>query len=526
MPVAPLTVAARRAGRLVAVAVLCIYLTTAGGSLTSVDAVMTYEVTKSLVTHGTASFDRPGINNHPGVDGRYYSPFGIGQSLFNIPFYAASRAASEALGIRLGRADMLEKAGVALGSAVAAAGAVWVVFLFAWRLGGRIDAAALTAFACAFGTLLWPYSTFGFNQALTAWCLTGGVYAAWAGVRLDRPGLVSWGGVWLACAFLTRHEMGLAAAVVAGWMAVESRGEPGALTRRLVRLGVPLLAAFVFWCWYNDVRFGSPFETGNLGPVDAADDQHFSVGVATLTGMWGLLFSPGRSLFLYVPLAIAAFAAVPALARRDRSLAWLVVASFAALLTLYGSLRYWDGLRGYGPRYLVPLLPLVTVPLVTWLGPGRSRTAVLGFALLSATVQLPGVLVDFSKVSVEHARRVGEYSRDAKIYSWSESAIALDTAAALEAVPGNLRNLARGVRPPLPDTAADDGAFAQRLAFSLDFWWLYLYYLAVVPAWGAILLGVLPLLAAAVALVRLRREWERARHGTKEAPPGFSGAGA
>lgn len=507
---APMTAAARRAGVWLAAGVLFVYLATAGGSLTSVDAVMTYEVTRSLVSTGSTAFDRPGLNHHQGVDGRYYSPFGIGQSLFNVPFYVAARAADERLGLRVGRAETMEKAGVALGSTVAAAGAVWLVFLFAWRLSGNLDASVATSLACAFGTLLWPYSKFGFNQPLTAWCLTAGVYAAWLGVRLNRRGLLAWSGVWLSCAFLTRHEMALAAVLVAVWVAVESTGTPRRGAERLLWLAAPLGVALVFWIWYNNARFGHPFDTGNLGLADALDDQNFTVGRSTLVGMAGLLFSPGRALFLYVPLAVASALALPTLARRDRSLAWLIGGLAVSFLVLYGSLRFWDGLRGYGPRYLVPLLPLLMAPLVVWLGTGRRRRAVLLVAGLSALVQLPGVLVDYSKVSIDHARAVGDYSRDAKIYNWRESALVLDTHAALVAIPQNARNLVRGSRPAVAELPAEeaDSSFAQRFSFSLDFWWLYLYYLSAVSAPVSIALGIAPLVLAAVffgGVLRLRR---------------------
>src|SRR5579862_6452790 len=128
----------RRHARLIAVAALSIYVATAGGGLTSIDSVMTYEVTKNLVTRGTSAFDAAGLNQHRGINGRYYSPFGIGQSLFSIPFYVAGRAVQKVSGLRVGRPETLDKAAVALGSAFAAAGVVWVVYLFAWRLSGSL----------------------------------------------------------------------------------------------------------------------------------------------------------------------------------------------------------------------------------------------------------------------------------------------------------------------------------------------------------------------------------------------------
>ena len=115
-PPFPMTAEPRRAAGLIAVAALCIYISTAGGGLTSVDAVMTYEVTKNLVSHGSSSFDVVGLNHHRGVDGRYYSPFGIGQSIFDIPFYRGRpRRPASGSACASGRAETLDKSAVALG---------------------------------------------------------------------------------------------------------------------------------------------------------------------------------------------------------------------------------------------------------------------------------------------------------------------------------------------------------------------------------------------------------------------------
>lgn len=502
-PYAP-TLRSRRGGRTVAALALAVYLATAGGSLTSVDAVMTYEVTRSLITRGTSAFDEPGLNNHPGVDGRYYSPFGIGQSLVNVPFYVGAAGIERFVGPRFGKPRMLEKAGVALGNAFVSAGIVWVVYAFAFRLTGSLNAALFAALASGFGTLVWPYAKFGFNQPLTSLCLTGGVVAAWLGLRLRQSSSLALGGASLAFAFLTRHEMALAVAVVAAWMLVETWRERGPVGRRLLAFGGPVVVAVAFWLWYNQMRFGNPFDTGNLGAHETGG-QHFGFSLATLTGMVGLLFSPGRSLVLYVPLVVVAPVAHWRLAARDRALALVLLVLYVSFLVLYGSLRYWDGLRGYGPRYLVPFLPLVTAACAVWArsAGGRLRRFAVAVACVSALVQLPGVLMDFSKVSVEHARLFGDYSREAKILRFSESAVVLNARAAATALPLNVRYLATGTRPPVVMTPATEGdqGFSQRFSFSLDFWWLYLYYLGVWSSGLAVSSGA-GLLAVAAALLR------------------------
>jgi hypothetical protein len=122
---------------------LALYSLTAGGSLTSSDAVVTFEVTRSLVERGSIALSGNIIGNdaNRGLDGRYYSQFGIGHSLYNIPFYVVGRTAARLTGTRIGKADTIPKAAVAWGSAVAAAFTVAIICLLAFRATGDPRAA-------------------------------------------------------------------------------------------------------------------------------------------------------------------------------------------------------------------------------------------------------------------------------------------------------------------------------------------------------------------------------------------------
>ena len=89
------------------------------------DAVAMFEAARSMVDRGT--LDVPAHQSSEawrGRDGRYYTPFGIGQSLFDVPFLVAGRTAARVTGIRIGDPDTLPKAFVAAASTIPAAVAV------------------------------------------------------------------------------------------------------------------------------------------------------------------------------------------------------------------------------------------------------------------------------------------------------------------------------------------------------------------------------------------------------------------
>ncbi len=483
--------------------VLCVYVTTTGGSYGT--DLASYEVTKSLVRNGSfaMSYNVLDTEAERGIDGRYYAPVGIGHPIFGVPFYAMSRFLQSMLSLQLGKPESVDKAAVVVGSTIAAALCAPAVFLFAWRVTGHVPGALIAALSLAFGTTLWPYSKFGFNAPLATACLLWSTYWTWRGVREGHRHLVVLGGTMLGCALLTRHEMTIAALPLAVWVASESRGHTRDTVSRLAAFGTPVGIAVAIWMSYNFARFGHPLDTGLLRDPNVRFDTPF------LVGMHGLLASPGRSLFLYSPVALVGMGGLFVLARRDQSSAWLFGGMGLTFVLLISKMHQWDGGESYGPRYLVPVLPFLTVPLAAYF-PLRShltsRLLLPAVLVLSVAVQIPGILVDFSKIQNDYANRTDRYSIEMSRYSWPATPLVLNTKAALTAVPVNLRYVL-GVAPaPAVELTGDVTRrdFSQQFAFSFDFWWLYLFYLGAVPASLAVLLGLLPLAAASWMATRVR----------------------
>ncbi|MGH2493036.1 MAG: hypothetical protein ACRDF9_16185, partial [Candidatus Limnocylindria bacterium] len=118
---------------------------------------------------------------------------------------------------------------------------------------------------------------------------------------------------------------------------------------------VPLLA-------YNAFAFGNPLEQGyGTKPFDTSP----------VTGLYGLLLSPSRGLFIYEPYVVFAFAAVALLGRNlvDRRLYALTFA-WGATAILYATYAEWWGGRVFGPRFLDDLAPVLVVLLAGGIGHG------------------------------------------------------------------------------------------------------------------------------------------------------------
>jgi hypothetical protein len=479
----------REIAALAGLAAWLVYVTSAGGTLATSDAVAMFAQADAMVTRGAMDVS---IENSSeawrGANGRFYLPFGPAQPVFDIPFLLAGRAAAAWLGTSLGDPDVLPKAAVAMNRTVPAALAVSLGCLLAWRLSRDARASLVAAGALAFGTLLWPYATFGWNAALATAALTGGIYGVGVGGPTGRRGLLAAGGVGLGIAWLTRHELALAAVPALVWLVWQTR-------HRAERAGLIATAfagiaiAAVIWMTLNALHFNHPLSTGHQPEV-------------TFQGVAAFLMSPSGAVLLYSPVAIAALALWPLLRQGD-PLAWLMASVGAVLITFYASLDDWLGTRSYDPRYLVPLLPLLMAPLALWWRRARSgwqQAALVALIGASVLVQMPAIAVDFSQAGIAAAQPAQKLRRD----EWQWSPIWVNLRHAARLVPANVRYVTGQEPPPAP--SPDARALSDRLSFSLNFWWLYLYYLGMLPGWAAAAAVLVPLsIAAALGRAAYRR---------------------
>jgi Dolichyl-phosphate-mannose-protein mannosyltransferase len=491
----------RRYTFLVFVAALSLYTLTAGGSLSSTDAVVSFDLTRSIVErHSIAlSGDLLGSSGNQGLDGRFYSQFGIGHAIYNIPFYLAGRAAAALAGRQIGKPDTVPKAAVALGSAVAAAIAATLVWLLSFRLTGDARSALLACASAAIGSPLWTYSKFGFSTALTTAILMGAVCCCWTAAARGSVRAAWVGGAVVAFGWLTRHEMALVLLPFSLFLWIEGRRRRTSSRQIAHQTAAFLLSAGmggVLWMIYNVVRFGHPADVGYV-PVFSGE------------GYAAFLVAPGGAVLLFCPMAILWLTALVKVRSTMPGVVVLLAGPLLVAYLFYGALADWPGGRSYGPRYLVPSLTLLAPALSLALQSREIRRGTaIGAIVLAAVLQLPGVLVDYSKVSLDWARGATRQQVAARNWWLASSPFVLNTEAAAGALPDNVAYLTGRKPMPLPSTTGDgrDREFAQQFAFSLDFWWLYLVYLRVIgPIAGLAAAGALALVAAGAAFVAWRQ---------------------
>jgi hypothetical protein len=243
-----------------------------------------------------------------------------------------------------------EKVAASFMTALAAA----VFFLVCIRLkAGRATAYLLTA-ACAFGTEAWSTS----SQALwqhgpsTLFLLLAIFVMLIMETRTTSRTAIFFG---IACgiALAIRPLNIFIVAFLYLCFALKQH-------RFIIQAAVPVLVILFTVAAYNALVLG-----------DARGFYTQSFDSSMIAGLAGLLFSPGRGLFFYFPLALYGLIGITsAYMRHDehRTLyAALVVGAFATVLVLSKWYSWWGG-WSYGPRLLTetqPLFLLAAIPILS-----------------------------------------------------------------------------------------------------------------------------------------------------------------
>ena len=165
----------------------------------------------------------------------------------------------------------------------------------------------------------------------------------------------------------------------------------------VIASGLVFAAAMLPTFVYNFVRTGSP-----IRPATATDQYLHGVNALTgnvLHGMYGLFLSPNRGLFLFSPILLLLFVALfraRRLPSEQRQLLAVYGIGAAGYTLLIAKMANW-GAFGWGPRYLLPILPVLFLAaacglMLLW---QMARPAVLALTFLSAVLTLPPAVVNW-----------------------------------------------------------------------------------------------------------------------------------
>jgi hypothetical protein len=377
------------------------YMLAYNGQLHTIDETSMFAVTESMVKWGRLDTNQIAWSQWAlspataqgsfGLGGNVFSKKGLAISLLAVPLYW--------IGMNLSGVGLVQTAMLLNPIVTALTGAI--IFLYLRQLGYSSRISLWVALLFGLGTVAAVYTKVFSSEPVSAMALLLAVYFA---SRCHRERALihsSLAGLSLGLAVATTAANLITAPFLLLYLScitihdsrftIHDRDRWKHLAFFLTSLAVVCLVVGS----YNYARFGDPLDSG----------RRFAKGEAFSTPLWlglyGFLFSPYKSVFLYSPILLACFVSFPLFFKRHRLEGWLLGLIVIAHLLLFAKWYMWWGGFAWGPRFLVPLTPFLAVTLAPLIegvltrGSLLARLALAVLALLSTVVQVLGVSVNF-----------------------------------------------------------------------------------------------------------------------------------
>lgn len=386
----------RRSESLALVVLLtALYALVGRGIFFSSDEGHSYNTALSL-RHGSLDIG-PGENVHEGRDGRYYPSREILPALAALPvtvlgtgvtIFAHNASPPLAPGARY-PTDWTSFVTLTLLGPLTTAFTLLLLYHFVRREGvSRADALLLTL-AAGWATPLAVYAKTLFPQVFeAAWLML----ALASAVQWRRTGSVraaAWLGLACGLGLMTRAAFVLASVWFFGYLLLAGSLNWRERLRALVPFVILSACGAGVTALVNWGRWGSPLDFGHHRSDEAFDfPPHL--------GLYGLLLSPGKSVFLYTPILLLVILYAGTMWRRGRAEFVLVLGITLSYLALYCRWYDWMGGLAWGPRFLMPLIPLWIALLGRVLVQPEARAArglIVAAALVGFAVQWLGLSV-------------------------------------------------------------------------------------------------------------------------------------
>jgi len=398
----PLDMQDRAIAAMLGLLALVVYLLTSSLAFHSIDEIAVFTISRSLAARGSFDGDilfwtHPALGRGSivaeGNDGHSYVVKDVAPAILITPLvWLAHRLAISPIRVAL-----------LLGPLVTALTVSLIYYVIrVWDYHRAV--AVVGALTFGFASLSWPYAETLFTQSLAALglliALVGTVRAQqWQNWRAATIGGLGLGLAGMS-AVPTWVSLPIYIIYLIPWGIVRQGG-----WRSTLRSALPLISGFsvgalfffLLQSLYNLIRFGSLFETG-YQQVGASSIRLMYLGI----GLFGQSLSTPRGIVWYVPFVLLVPFGLWIGWRTIQKRQLILCAAQAGLIVLvYSSYATWWAGLGWGPRFLVAIMPaltLITIPLFDELFAGRIRWArvpVTAIWLISFVTQLGAALTDY-----------------------------------------------------------------------------------------------------------------------------------
>ena len=392
---------------------LSVYLLTGQGSIQSADGKIMYLLTQSMVEQQSLSFSEQVSLGDP--EGEKFSKYGIGMSLLAVPFYLAGKALSQVLPVETSYATLFS---VSMINALVTSLSCLLIYRFGCeRFNFSHRTSVMLALGYGLSTIAWFYAEDFMSEPVTSLLMLAAVFFFTGDDEGHNNRHLIWAGGLMGLALTCRLATLVAVPGFLLYFIWKNKKPQWQQIRSLIldsgRFLIPI-GFFIFLILiYNYVRFHNIFETG----------YEKGFGTSGWTGFIGILFSPGKSVFLYNPLLLVGCLALPVFFKTRGKMALLFAWIVLSHLLLFSFWHSWYGGSGWGPRFMLVVLPYLILPVGFLLekAASRVRLGIVAVLVIGVLIQIPSVTVNISRYYYDLRNQYQDRAHDMLLYSPAHS---------------------------------------------------------------------------------------------------------
>ncbi|MBI5345109.1 MAG: hypothetical protein HZB83_07220 [Deltaproteobacteria bacterium] len=316
-----------------------------------------------------------------------FSKYGLGLPVFLIPFLFISDI------LNAFSAGINSNVILSLPNLIILAGVGQTVYLSSLAFGYGRRSGLFLSILSVFGTFLFPYMNYFLSEPLQALSVTLAFLFLYRAKTAEtpNPSYVNFAlaGISLSYGIFTKAAVLVLLPAFSMYAAFCVKRCRGRRTAAICSWAVPVILFGILTAYSNYSRFGSLFDFGY-----GEESGMFTNPVAS--GIYNLLLNPSKGILIFAPVIVLFPYALWEFGKRYRAEALLIAALVISNAIFYSAWWAWEGGESWGPRFLLPLVPLSIVPCGELLGKRAWRAAVRTLFALGFLVNILGTVQDFS----------------------------------------------------------------------------------------------------------------------------------
>ena len=370
------------------------------GGIRSPDSEIVFRTTESLVLRNEFAVLEPISFNYfglgPGIDGKRYSIFGPAQSILTIPLLKVAYwlknkniqiidSTKVPLSFHINNDNQdaglfflkdkrpsnlnghFERFIVSFFNVLVGALSGVIFFYLILNLTGLDWISFYTTFLFSFGSLIFAYMFTFFSEPLCTLFIILSFYFIIKNEKdevFQKQKLINYlySGLFLGLA-ITSHISAVLSLPFYYLFILGQQSKSKLELKQLLKANFYFTIGLTIFCglllYYNYARFGNILETGR-----SADPLfHYAIYSNPIPGLFGLLFAPGKGLFIYSPIVLLSIIFWKQFHRKYPHLSISLIGMILVRLFFLASRSDWHAGFALGPRYLVIIIPFFFIPI-------------------------------------------------------------------------------------------------------------------------------------------------------------------